>query len=114
MKYTGQTIDMMRQQYAPEAERRVRTELTLKAIAAAEQITPTDDEISDKIDEFAKQAGQTPEEFKAKFTDEDMEYINDIVKLQKTVDMLKAEAKYIDKPVEEPKAEEAEETKTEE
>lgn len=114
MKYTGQTIDTMRQQYAPEAERRVRTELTLKAIAAAEQITPTDDEISDKIDEFAKQAGQTPEEFKAKFTDEDMEYINDIVKLQKTVDMLKAEAKYIDKPVEEPKAEEAGETKTEE
>lgn len=61
MKYTGQTIDTMRQQYAPEAERRVRTELTLKAIAAAENVTPTDDEISDKIDEFAKQAHQTPE-----------------------------------------------------
>ena len=54
MKYTGQTIDTMRQQYAPEAERRVRTELTLKAIAAAENVTPTDDEISDKIDEFAE------------------------------------------------------------
>ena len=98
----------MRQQYAPEAERRVRTELTLKAIAAAEQITPTDDEISDKIDEFAKQAGQTPEEFKEKLAAEDMEYITDIVKLQKTVDMLKSEAKYIDKPAEEPKAEETE------
>lgn len=108
LKYTGQTIDMMRQQYMPEAERRVRTELTLKAIAAAEQVTPTDDEISDKIDEFAKQAGQTPEEFKEKLTAEDMEYITDIVKLQKTVDMLKSEAKYIDKPAEEPKAEETE------
>ena len=99
LKYTGQTIDTMRQQYAPEAERRVRTELTLKA---------TDDEISDKIDEFAKQAGQTPEEFKEKLAAEDMEYITDIVKLQKTVDMLKSEAKYIDKPAEEPKAEETE------
>ncbi|MGN1069798.1 MAG: trigger factor, partial [Candidatus Fimadaptatus sp.] len=108
LKYTGQTIDMMRQQYMPEAERRVRTELTLKAIAAAEQVTPTDDEISDKIDEFAKQAGQTPEEFKEKLAAEDMEYITDIVKLQKTVDMLKSEAKYIDKPAEEPKAEETE------
>ena len=108
LKYTGQTIDTMRQQYAPEAERRVRPELTLKAIAAAEQITPTDDEISDKIDEFAKQAGQTPEEFKEKLAAEDMEYITDIVKLQKTVDMLKSEAKYIDKPAEEPKAEETE------
>lgn len=108
LKYTGQTIDMMRQQYMPEAERRVRTELTLKAIAAAEQVTPTDDEISDKIDEFAKQAGQTPEEFKEKLTAEDMEYITDIVKLQKTVDMLKSEARYIDKPAEEPKAEETE------
>ncbi|MGN0743111.1 MAG: trigger factor [Candidatus Fimadaptatus sp.] len=108
LKYTGQTIDMMRQQYMPEAERRVRTELTLKAIAAAEQVTPTDDEISDKIDEFAKQAGQTPEEFKEKLAEEDMEYITDIVKLQKTVDMLKSEARYIDKPAEEPKAEETE------
>ena len=113
MKYTGQTIDTMRQQYAPEAERRVRTELTLKAIAAAENVTPTDDEISDKIDEFAKQAHQTPEEFKEKLTADDMEYIGDIVKLQKTVDMLKKEAKYIDKPAEEPKAEEKAEDKAE-
>ena len=113
MKYTGQTIDTMRQQYAPEAERRVRTELTLKAIAAAENVTPTDDEISDKIDEFAKQAHQTPEEFKEKLTADDMEYIGDIVKLQKTVDMLKKEAKYIDKPAEEPKTEEKAEDKAE-
>ena len=107
------TIDTMRQQYAPEAERRVRTELTLKAIAAAENVTPTDDEISDKIDEFAKQAHQTPEEFKEKLTADDMEYIGDIVKLQKTVDMLKKEAKYIDKPAEEPKTEEKAEDKAE-
>ncbi len=113
MKYTGTTIDMLRQQYAPEAERRVRTELTLKAIAAAEGITPTDDEISDKIDDFAKQARQTPEEFKEKLSEEDMEYISDIVKLQKTVDMLKKEAKYIDKPQEEPKTEETAEDKAE-
>ena len=113
LKYTGQTIDTMRQQYAPEAERRVRTELTLKAIAAAENVTPTDDEISDKIDEFAKQAHQTPEEFKEKLTADDMEYIGDIVKLQKTVDMLKKEAKYIDKPAEEPKTEEKAEDKAE-
>ena len=113
MKYTGTTLDMLRQQYAPEAERRVRTELTLKAIAAAEGITPTDDEISDKIDDFAKQAKLTPEEFKEKLGEEDMEYINDIVKLQKTVDMLKKEAKYIDKPADEPKTEEKAEDKAE-
>jgi trigger factor len=113
MKYTGTTLDMLRQQYAPEAERRVRTELTLKAIAAAEGITPTDDEISDKIDDFAKQAKLTPEEFKEKLDEEDMEYINDIVKLQKTVDMLKKEAKYIDKPADEPKTEEKAEDKAE-
>ncbi len=113
MKYTGTTLDMLRQQYAPEAERRVRTELTLKAIAAAEGITPTDDEISDKIDDFAKQAKLTPEEFKEKLSEEDMEYINDIVKLQKTVDMLKKEAKYIDKPADEPKTEEKAEDKAE-
>ena len=40
-----------------------------------------------------------------------MEYIRDIVRLQKTVDMLKAQAKYVDKPAEEPKP--AEEAKTE-
>lgn len=42
-----------------------------------------------------------------------MEYIGDIVKLQKTVDMLKKEAKYIDKPAEEPKTEEKAEDKAE-
>lgn len=116
MKYTGQTLDMMREQYAPEAEHRVRTELTLKAVADAEDIQPTDDEISDKIDEFARQANQTPEEFKEKLAEGDMEYIRDIVRLQKTVDMLKANAVYVDRPAEVPKAEEpkAEEPKAEE
>lgn len=108
MRYTGQNIDTMRKQYAPEAERRVRTELALKAIADAEAIKPTDDEISDKVDQFAKQANQTPEEFKGKLAAEDIEYIGDMVMLQKTVDMLKAEAKYIDKPVEEKTEEKAE------
>lgn len=105
MKYTGQNMDAMRQQYAPEAEHRVRVELTLKAIADAENVQPTEDEISDKVDELAKQNKVTPEEFKEKLSADDMTYIKDMVRLQKTVDMLKGEAKYIDKPAEAPEAE---------
>ena len=111
MRYTGQTIENMRAQYMTEAEHRVRIQLTLEAIAKAENVEPTEDEVSDQIDKIAMQQNLTPEELKERMQPSDMDYIRDMVRMQKTVDMLKTTAVYVDapeKPAEPAEAAEAE------
>ena len=45
LKYSGQTMEQMRQTYRQQAEDRVKTQLTLEAITKAEGIEPTEEEI---------------------------------------------------------------------
>ena len=51
MKYTGQTVDTMKAQFRPQAEKQVKTRLALEAIAKAEGFEATAEEIDA---EFAK------------------------------------------------------------
>ena len=74
LKYTGQTMDGLKQMYMPEAEKRVRTELVIDAIRKAEGIEPTEEDIEKEIAEQAERMGQDVETFKKSLTDEQKEY----------------------------------------
>jgi trigger factor len=50
----------MREDYQPEAEKRVKVALILDKIAKAENLTVDDAEVDDKIMEMAREMGQTP------------------------------------------------------
>lgn len=104
LKYTGQTREDLEHAYHGEAERRVRMELTLEAIRKAEGIEPTDEEIAKQVAEQAENRGQSVEEFEKTLTDEQRAYLKDSAAIQKVVDLLKADAKVVDKAEE--KAEE--------
>ena len=104
MKYTGQTMDDLKNMYKPEAEKRVKIELVLEAIRKAEAIEPSEEEVEAQIAEQAKEMGRDVEEFKASLTDEQKEYLSDSAAIRKVVDLLKADAVVTDK---------AEETKEE-
>ena len=107
LKYTGQTKEQLQEAYRGEGEKRVRIELTLEAIRKAEGIEPTEEEINAQIAEQAERMGQKVEDFEKTLTAEQRGYLADQAAVQKVVNLLKADAKVIEKKPEE-KAEDAE------
>ncbi len=107
LKYTGQTIDGVKQMYKPEAEKRVRIELVIEAIRKAEKIEPTEEDVEKAIAEQAEMMGQEVESFRKNLTDEQKEYLKDNAAIRLVLDLLKKDAKITEK-----KAEEADEKKT--
>ena len=86
--YLNTTEDDMRKNYRAEAEARVKMQLVIDAIAKAENVQPTDDEIEAETQKYADNNGMDADAFKAKMTDDDREYIADRVRVDKTVSLI--------------------------
>ena len=97
MKYTGQTREDLVAMQKPEAEKRVRAELVIDAIRKAEKIEPTEEDIEKAIEDQAKRSGQEVETFKKNLTDEQKSYLKDNAAIQLVLDLLKKDAKIIEK-----------------
>lgn len=54
MKYTGQTIETMKEQFRPQAEKQVKTRLALEAVAKAENFEATAEEIEAEYAKIAE------------------------------------------------------------
>lgn len=93
MKYTGQDEKSFRGQYRDQAEKSVRANLVLEAIENAENFEVSDEEIDAEIEKFAKQIGQSVEEFKKNLTEGDREYFKADVIRDKAVKFLCDNAK---------------------
>ena len=102
LKYTGQTMDGVKQMYKPEAEKRVRIELVIEAIRNAEKIEPTEADIEKAIADQAEQMGQDVETFKKNLTDEQKGYLKDNAAIRLVLELLKKDAKITEKKAEEP------------
>ena len=61
MEFTGNTVEKMRDYMRANAERKVKADLVLEAIAKAENIVATEEELKEKATEVAKMysAGET-------------------------------------------------------
>ncbi len=57
MRYTGQTVDAMKAQFRPQAEKQVKTRLALEAIAKAENFEATTEEIDAEYSKIAEAYG---------------------------------------------------------
>ena len=106
MKYTGQTQEGLKAMYKPEAEKRVKTELVIDAIRKAEKIEPSEADIEKAIADQAERSGVDVETFKKDLTDEQKDYLKDNAAIQLVLDLLKKDAKILEK-----KEEKAEEEK---
>ena len=105
MKYTGQTMEGMKAMYRPEAEKRVKTELVIDAIRKAEQIEPGEAEIEKAIADQAERSGMDVEAFKKDLTDEQKSYLKDNAAIQMVLDLLKKDAKILEKKADQPEEE---------
>ena len=92
LKYSGQTMEQLRDTYRQQAEDRVKTQLTLEAITKAEGIEPTDEEIDKELSRFAEQGKKTLEEFKKDMPEGDLTYFKEVATINKTVKFLKDNA----------------------
>ncbi len=96
-QYMGTDPRTLREGYRVEAEQRVRAQLVLEAIGKAEKIEATEEELAHEIEHYAGHAGKEASEFKATLKDQDIEYFKERITVQKTVDLLIANAKLVDK-----------------
>ena len=102
LKYTGQTMEGLKAMYAPEAEKRVKTELVIDAIRKAEKIEPAEADIEKATADQAERIGQDVETFKKGLTDEQKAYLKDNAAIQLVLDLLKKGATITEKKADKP------------
>ncbi len=105
MQMTGMTTDMLMSQMRPEAEKRIKTRLTLEAVVAAEDIKATDKDIEKELENMAQMYQMEVEKVKEMIGDYEKEQIGLDLAVQKAVDFLVKEAAEVE-PKEEEKTEE--------
>lgn len=93
LKILGQTPAQMRDMYRSEAERRVRTELTIDSIVKAEALQADEADVDKEIGEYAASVNKTVDEMKAQFGEEQLNYFRNIICTRKAYDLLWDSAK---------------------
>ncbi|MBQ7173703.1 MAG: trigger factor [Clostridia bacterium] len=88
-KYTGLTLDKMREQFRPQAEKQVKIRLALEKIAKAEKLKATKEDIDGEIKRIAEAYSMTEEDVR-KAVPEDS--IAEDMKVKKAMDFVKAAA----------------------
>ena len=104
MQMTGMTPDMLMSQMRPEAEKRIKTRLTLEAIVKAENIKATAKDIDKELENMAQMYQMEVDKVKEMIGDYEKEQIGLDLAVQKAVDFLVKEATEV-----EPKEETTEE-----
>lgn len=89
MQYVGLDEDALREQYRERAEAQVKVRLALKAVAAAENITVTEEEVEDEYKRLAEAYSVDVDRVKAAFSVEDIE--SDL-KAKKAMDLVRDNA----------------------
>ena len=97
MKYTGMTIEKMKEQLMPQAERQVKTRLALEKAAEMEGLTVSEEEIDEEIKTLAESYGMDAKDVKAMV---DPKLIVADIKNKKMVELIKASAEITEKPYE--------------
>ncbi|MBQ7225594.1 MAG: trigger factor [Clostridia bacterium] len=89
MKYTNQTLEGLREQFKPMAERQVKTRLALEKIVELESITASDEEAEAEYENLAKAYGMKAEDVKGYV---DVESVKADLCVKKAVDFVKENA----------------------
>ncbi len=85
MKYTGLTVDAMKEQYKEDALKNVKTSLILEKICKVEGIEATDKDVEKEYETMAEQNGMKVEDIKKYVNIDD---VKDRLKAQKTIEFL--------------------------
>lgn len=94
MKFTGMTMPQMVDQYKDSAKKRIQGRLVLEAIAAAEGLEATEDDVEAEFKRLAEEYSMEADKVKEYFGDEEsLKNMKTDLATQKALDLLLAEAK---------------------
>lgn len=96
LKFTGMTVEMLQEQMKPQAVKRIQTRLTLEAVAKAENIEISDEEFETELKKMAEQYKLEAEQLKQYMGERELKNFRSDLAVQKAVDLLVAEAKFVD------------------
>lgn len=85
MKYTGTTLDSLKEQFKADAEKNVKTSLVLEKVCQVENITASDKEVSKEYDDMAEQNGMKVEDIKKYVSEDD---VKERIKTRNTIKFL--------------------------
>lgn len=94
-EWTGQTIDELREQSKPEAEKRIRTRILLKNVIRMENLEVEEEEIRELMEDFGKQYGMDVEQVKEMAGSETENYFREDAQTKKAIDWLFENAKKV-------------------
>ena len=88
MKYTGQTMSGMVDQMKDQAKMRIENSLVLEAIAKAEGVEVTDEDVNEQINKMAESYQIEPEKMQEYVTDAEKDNIRKDLAIQKALDLI--------------------------
>jgi trigger factor len=94
-EWTGQSIDELREQSKPEAEKRIRTRVLLKNVIRMENLEVAEEEIRELMEDFGKQYGMDVDQVKEMAGSETENYFREDAQTKKAIDWLFENAKQV-------------------
>ena len=96
VEITGMTAEKIGEQMKPQAIKRIQTRLVLEAVVKAENIQADDAAVEEQFDKMAEDFKMDKEQIKGMFGEERMAQLKEDLAVQKAIDFLVAEAKFVD------------------
>ena len=95
MQFTGNTVEQMMEQMRPQAEKRIQSRLVLEAVAAAENLEVSDDEVNEKLEEMGKMYGMDAAKVKEAVGEDGVNQMKEDIKVEKAINLVTEAAKEI-------------------
>ncbi|MCI9162267.1 MAG: trigger factor [Lachnospiraceae bacterium] len=95
MQFTGMTLERMKEDIRPQAEKRIRTRLVLEAVVAAENLEAPEETVEAEIKRMADNYKMEPDRAKELLGEEGLRRMKEDLAVQEAIDFLVAEAKLV-------------------
>lgn len=96
-QFTGMDANKFLENLKPQALKRIQSRLVLEAVAKAEKITASDEELDKEIEEMASMYQMEIDKLKELIGDKEKEHIREDLVVQKAVDFVAEQAKEVSK-----------------
>ncbi|MBP5295375.1 MAG: trigger factor [Lachnospiraceae bacterium] len=88
LKYTGQTLNQVKDSYKAQAKTRIQNSLVLEAVAKAENVEVSEEEVDNEIAEMAKSYQMETEKLKELLSEEERDNLKKSVEARKALDVI--------------------------
>jgi len=92
-KYTGSSMEQLRDMYKEQATTRVKGQLVLEAVKNAENVVATDEDVDAEIAKAAEERKKSVEDYKAQMSEQSKNYFKTMTVMTKVINLLKEYAK---------------------